>query len=184
MKMARPAILSFLCFTILLGVVYPLLVYGIAQLFFHHHAEGSLLKRANGSIIGSHWIGQDFQKPEYFHPRPSSAHYNAAHSQGSNLGPTSQKLIDVLKVRAEQYRLENKLPADAEIPADAVTASASGLDPHISIENAMLQAPRVAAARNMSVDAVKKVIESQAEEPFLGLFGTARVNVLRLNMAL
>lgn len=181
--MIRRSFVCFLSFTLLLGIGYPFLVYGIGWLFFPKHAQGSLVIH-NDTVVGSHWIAQEFQTPKYFHPRPSSANYDAAASMASNLGPTSQKLIDTLKQRATQYRLENKLAPNATVPADAVTASASGLDPHISIENAMIQAPRVAAARNKSVDEVKALIEKLSEGAFLGFLGTKRVNVLKINLAL
>ncbi len=184
MKILRSSCVLYVLFTVLLGIVYPFVVYGIGQLFFVHHAEGTLLWREDGAVVGSHWIGQDFQKPIYFHPRPSSNEYDGANSGGSNLGSTSQKLIDILQKRAMQYRLENNLAPEALIPADAVTTSGSGLDPHISIENALLQAPRIASARNQPVGKVRTLIEDLAEEPFLGLFGTQRVNVLVLNLAL
>lgn len=184
MKLWRTALTSFLLFTLLFGFGYPLFIYSIGQLFFPFHAEGALLRKSDGTLIGSHWIAQDFQKPEYFHPRPSSAHYNGASSQGSNFGPTSQKLIDTLRLRALQYRRENNLAPDTPIPADAVTASGSGLDPHISLSNALLQAPRIALARNKSLQDIQQKISQIAEEPFLGIFGTQRVNVLLLNLAL
>ncbi len=183
MKQFRIAFALLGLFTLLLGVGYPLFVCGIGQLLFPRHANGTIVM-AGGRVVGSHWIAQDFQKPQYFHPRPSSANYNGAASQGSNLGSTSAKLIAALKSRAEQYRLENGLSEGAPIPADAVTASASGLDPHISLENAKLQAPRVAKARSKPVDQVLALIDELAEDPFLGLFGSERVNVLQLNLAL
>ncbi len=183
MKPFRTAFVLLGLLTLLLGIAYPLFICGIGQLLFPHHAGGTIVT-SGGRVVGSHWIAQDFQKPHYFHPRPSSAHYNGAASQGSNLGPTSAKLIAALKARAEQYRLENGLSEGSPIPADAVTASGSGLDPHIGLSDARLQAPRVAKARSKPVDEVLALIDELAEEPFLGLFGSQRVNVLQLNLAL
>lgn len=180
----KPALLATLFFTLLLGMIYPLFLTGVGQLFFHRAANGSMMLDKNKQAIGSEWIGQNFTRPEYFHPRPSQADYDAAHSAASNLGPTSQKLIDALKERATAYRRENKLAAERLIPADAVTSSASGLDPHISVANALLQAPRIASARGISEDMVKKILEKHTEGPFLGLFGEPRINVLKINLAL
>lgn len=182
----RPAFLCLLLLTLLLGIIYPLFMYGIGQLFFHKTANGSLILQ-NGKVIGSEWIGQNFNQPTYFHPRPSSAGdkgYDAANSSGSNLGPTSQKLIDQIRDRATNYRAENQLGADILIPADAVTASASGLDPHISVENALLQASRIAQARNLPKEKIMQLIEKFTEGRDLGLFGEKRINVLRINLAL
>ena len=183
----KPAFISLVCLTLLLGVVYPVFIYGIGQLFFRYESNGSLYFDKNGKVIGSTLIGQNFTKPGYFHPRPSSAGdkgYDAAKSSGSNLGPTSQKLIKAVTQRVRAYRLENKLAVNAVIPIDAVTTSASGLDPHISIENALLQVPRIAAARGIPEKDVKKLIEAFREAPTWGIFGISRVNVLRLNIAL
>lgn len=180
----KPATISLLILTFLLGIVYPVFMYGVGQLFFHKKANGTLIYDRNGKVLGSEWIGQNFTKPEYFHPRPSSAGekgYDAAASSGSNLGPTSQKLADALKQRVSDYRSENELSSDILISADAVTASGSGLDPHISVANALLQAARVAQKRNISEKDVKKLIAEYTEK---GLLGKARVNVLRLNLAL
>jgi K+-transporting ATPase ATPase C chain len=170
-----------------LGVIYPLFVYGVGQLFFREKANGSLFVYHDGKVIGSECIGQNFLKPEYFHPRPSSAGangYDAAHSSGSNFGPTSQKLTDAMKQRVSAYRSENKLGIDVIIPMDAVTSSGSGLDPHIGIANALLQVSRIAAARNLPEQKVKDLIKEYKEGPTWGLFGEARVNVLKVNLAL
>ncbi|MFZ2446016.1 MAG: K(+)-transporting ATPase subunit C [Syntrophobacteraceae bacterium] len=173
-----------------LGVVlcgaYPLVVWGIGQVAFRHQANGSLIER-DGKIIGSGLIAQPFKGDQYFHPRPSAAGengYDAAGSAGSNLGPLSRKLIEQVKERVEAYRAENNLPPGAKIPADAVTASGSGLDPHISIRNAELQAARVGRARGMTEEDVKKYVARFSERPDLGIFGEPRVNVLELNLAL
>jgi K+-transporting ATPase ATPase C chain len=183
----KPALISLILLTLLLGIIYPLFMYGVGQLFFHRKANGTLFYYQNGKVLGSEWIAQGFTKPEYFHPRPSSAGdkgYDAANSSGSNLGPTSQKLADALKQRAGAYRSENKLSSDTPIPADAVTTSGSGLDPHISVTNALLQASRVASARSLAEGDVRDLIAKYTEGPTLGLFGESRINVLRVNLAL
>jgi K+-transporting ATPase ATPase C chain len=166
---------------------YPLIVTGISRAAFKDKADGSLIKDASGKIIGSALLGQNFSGEKYFHPRPSAAGangYDAASSSGTNLGPTSQKLADQIKDRVAAYRTTNGLPADQAVPADAVTASGSGLDPHISPENAKLQATRVAKARNLPVEKVRELIEAHTAKPDLGIFGDAGVNVLKLNLAL
>ena len=162
---------------------YPLLVTGIAQTAFKKQAAGSLITDKDGKVIGSALLGQNFAADHYFHPRPSAAGagYDAASSSGSNLGPTSQKLHDAIKELIVGYRTKNGLAADATVPADAVTASGSGLDPHISVKNAELQTARVAKARNLSVEKVKELISASAEQSF---FGPDAVNVLKLNLAL
>jgi len=182
----KPSFISLALLTLLLGIIYPLFIYGIGQLFFHKHANGSLLYK-NGTVVGSEWIAQGFSKAEYFHPRPSSAGtdgYDGANASGSNLGPTSQKLFDALQKRAADYRSENNLSSNTLIPADAITTSGSGLDPHISLANALLQAPRVASARHLSEEKVRDLISNYSEGATLWLFGEARVNVLRINLAL
>lgn len=182
----RTAVLATLALALLLCGIYPLAVWGVARVAFSHQANGSLLIR-DGRIVGSALIGQNFTSDRYFHPRPSAAGadgYDAASSGGSNLGPLSRKLMDQIKERAESYRAENGLPSDAEIPGDAVTASGSGLDPHISVRNAMLQAVRVATARAIAVERVHRAIEQTSEGPQLGFLGERRVNVLKLNLAL
>jgi K+-transporting ATPase ATPase C chain len=181
------AIVSTLLFAIVLCGLYPVVIWGISQLLFPHQANGSLIESSDRRIVGSEWLGQNFAAAKYFHPRPSAAGangYDASSSSGSNLGPTSQKLIDAVKARVATYRTENGLAADALVPGDAVTASGSGLDPHISVKNALLQAQRVATARNTSVNAVKAAIEKATEGPSLGILGEAGVNVLKLNLAL
>jgi potassium-transporting ATPase KdpC subunit len=182
----KSAILATLILAIMLCGIYPVVVWGIAQAVFPQQANGSLIN-PNGRVIGSSLIGQPFSGERYFHPRPSAAGsdgYDAASSGGSNLGPLSQKLMDQVKERVSAYRAENHIPEGVPIPADAVTASGSGLDPHISLRNAELQAARVASARGISADAVRKEISRSAEGPDLGFLGEAGVNVLRLNLAL
>ena len=166
--------------------IYPAVVWGLAQILFPDSANGSLV-RLDGKVVGSKLLAQNFTGAQYFHPRPSSAGdagYDAANSGGSNLGPTSKKLTETVKNRIDAYRAENNLNAVTPVPADAVTASGSGLDPHISLRNAYLQAPRVAKARGMSENAVKEKIKIYAEGRALGILGEPRVNVLKLNLAL
>jgi len=173
--------------TLLLGIIYPLLMTGIAQLAFPNQANGSLIRDSSGSVIGSSLLAQNFSNPEYFHPRPSAAGsdgYDASGSSGSNLGPSNQKLIDAVTDRTAAYRLENGLAAETLVPVDAVTTSASGLDPDISPANALLQAGRVAKARNISESQVRIVVDRYTEGRTLGILGEPRVNVLKLNLAL
>jgi K+-transporting ATPase ATPase C chain len=187
LKELLTATLTTLLFAVILCGLFPLIIFGAGQLFFPQQANGSLLESSDRRIIGSERLGQNFAGAKYFHPRPSSAGangYDAASSSGSNLGPTSRKLIDAVKQRAGAYRAENGLAADALIPADAVTASGSGLDPHISAKNAELQAVRVAKERNLGLDAVKAEIARATDGRSLGFLGEPGVNVLKLNIAL
>jgi len=234
----KPGLLMMVAITLLTGLVYPALVTGVAQIVFHDQANGSLLI-VNGQVIGSRLIAQNFSRPEYFHPRPSSAGpagYDPTATGGSNLGPTSAKLLngttrideqhhevvdfDGIKLRVVRYCLDNGIPVDSStplddfrgangelddvrlikafnddrspltitartpIPADAVTASASGIDPHISPRNAELQAARVAKARGIDVHSINEILAQHTEGRTLGLFGEPRVNVLELNLAL
>ena len=185
MKEFRTAALATASLAVIVCCLYPLSVWGLGQLLFPHQAGGSLLSEA-GTVVGSRLIGQGFIAPEYFHPRPSAAGagYDAAASGGSNLGPLSKKLLDAVGQRVSAYRKENSLARDALVPADAVTASASGLDPHISLENALLQAPRIAKARNISLETVQKKIREHTQGRDLLVLGEPRVNVLMLNMSL
>lgn len=186
-RQTRNAVLMLVVLTVLLGLIYPIVMTGIAQLLFPYQANGSLVKDSSGKVIGSALIGQNFADPKYFHPRPSAAGqngYDAAASGGSNLGPTNQKLIDAVKDRATTYREENGLAADAQVPADAVTASASGLDPDISPANAHIQVARVAKARGLSDAQVKALVDEHTQGRTLWIFGEPRVNVLELNLAL
>jgi K+-transporting ATPase ATPase C chain len=181
----KPAILMTIVLTVLTGILYPLAMTGVAQALFHKQANGSLIVR-NGTVIGSEIIGQNFTKPEYFHPRPSAAGsngYDAAASGGSNLGPTNPALADRLTKDAAQFRKDNPDFTGA-IPADAITTSASGLDPEISPANALAQAARVAEARKASKDAVENLVRANTRQRDLGFLGEPRVNVLQLNLAL
>jgi K+-transporting ATPase ATPase C chain len=180
-----PAIRINLFLTLALGVVYPLAVTGICQLAFSHQANGSLIT-VRGRVIGSKLIGQNFSRPEYFHPRPSAAGadgYDAASSGGSNLGPTSRKLADRVRAAVAKFRSENP-DYSGPIPADLLTTSASGLDPDISPASALAQAPRIALARGVPLEKVDRLIASLTEKPRLGLLGEPRVNVLAINLAL
>jgi K+-transporting ATPase ATPase C chain len=182
LKELKPAILITFVLTILTGILYPLAVTGIAQTIFHKQANGSLIE-CNGKIIGSEIIGQNFTKPEYFHPRPSQNTYDAANSGGSNLGPTNPALADRLKKDGDTFRKDNP-DYTGPIPADAITASASGLDPEITPANAIAQAARVAKARGVATDAVENLVAANTRQRDLGVLGEPRVNVLKLNMAL
>ena len=187
LKEILTSILATVVFAVMLCGIFPLIIFGAGQLFFPRQANGSLIESSDRRIIGSEWLGQNFAGAKYFHPRPSAAGangYDAASSSGSNLGPTSQKLIDAVKQRVEAYRAENGLTADALVPGDAVTASGSGLDPHITARNAELQAPRVAKERNLSLDAVKTEMAKATDGRSLGILGEPGVNVLKLNIAL
>ncbi|MGC4046839.1 MAG: K(+)-transporting ATPase subunit C [Armatimonas sp.] len=181
----RPALVSVGLLTLLTGVLFPGIITGIAAVAFPHQAHGSLITK-DGKVVGSALIGQAFTKPQYFQTRPSAAGsgYDGASSSGTNLGPTSAKQKKSISDLADAYRKANGLAKDAPVPADAVTSSASGLDPHISPENAKLQATRVAKARNKSVDDIQKLIESNTEGRSLGFLGDPGVNVLKLNLAL
>jgi K+-transporting ATPase ATPase C chain len=182
----RGAIVSTFVLAVVCCGVYPLVVFGISQALFRDKANGSLIVDPNGTVHGSRLLGQAFADPKYFHPRPSAAGngYDAASSGGSNLGPTSQKLNDAIKDRVDGYRKENGLNADEFVPADAVTASGSGLDPHISLRNAELQTPRVAKARAVSEEKLRELIRQNTDARDFGLLGDPGVNVLSLNRAL
>jgi len=182
----KVSVLATLALIIILCGVYPLVVWGIAQVAFPGQANGSLAA-CQGTLVGSRLLAQSFSDARYFHPRPSAAGevgYDGASSGGSNLGPLSRKLSDQVKERVAAYRTVNGLPGDTLIPGDAVTASGSGLDPHISLANARLQARRVARARNLGEDKVRRLMQDCIEGPDLGLLGEPGVNVLRLNLAL
>lgn len=181
----RASIAATLLLAVLCCGIYPAVVWAVGQGLFSHKANGSLV-RVDGKVAGSSLLAQGFTAPNYFHPRPSAAGqgYDAVSSGGSNLGPTSKKLIESVKERVDAYRAENGLTPDARVPADAVTSSASGLDPHISVRNATLQAARVAKARGIGEKDVLAKVGAHTEGRTLGFLGEPRVNVLTLNLSL
>jgi potassium-transporting ATPase KdpC subunit len=181
-----PALVMTVCLTVLTGIVYPLAVSGASSVLFSGKANGSFVK-VEGQVVGSSLLGQNFSDATYFWPRPSAAGtdgYDGLASGGSNLGPSNPKLLDAVRERADAYRTANHLDVDAPVPVDAVTASASGLDPDISVANARLQAGRVAEARGLGVQAVLELVAAHTETRPLGVLGEHAVNVLELNLAL
>jgi len=182
----RPAVLATLVLAVVCSGLYPLVVYGLGQALFRDKANGSLIVDQTGIVRGSKLLGQNFSDPKYFHSRPSAAGngYDAANSGATNLGPTSQKLRDAIRDRIAAYRSENGLSENQPVPADAVTASGSGLDPHISLQNADLQVPRVAKVRALSQDKVRELVRQNTDGRDLGFLGEPGVNVLQLNRAL
>src|SRR3990172_8618301 len=181
----RKSFVATLFLVVLFCGIYPVAVWVIAQGLIPHKANGSLVK-INGRVVGSSLLAQGFAGPAYFHPRPSAAGqgYDAANSSGTNLGPTSKKLIEDVKRRVADYRAEKGLTPDAPVPADAVPSSASGLDPHISVRNALLQSARVAKARGIGEKVVLAKVGAHTEGRTLGFLGEPRVNVLTLNLSL
>jgi len=182
----RGPVMSTLVLALICCGVYPLVVFAISQLLFRDQANGSLIVASDGAVRGSKLLGQAFSDPKYFHPRPSAAGngYDATSSGGSNLGPTSQKLKDAIQDRITAYRAENGLNETEPVPADAVTASGSGLDPEISLRNAELQVAHVAKARGLSENKVREFVQRNTDGRDLGVFGDPGVNVLQLNLAL
>jgi len=182
----RSAVISTFVLAVVCCGLYPLIVLGISHTFFRDKANGSLIVDPDGAVRGSKLLGQGFADAKYFHPRPSAAGngYDATSSGGSNLGPTSRKLNDAIKERLAAYRAENGLSESAPVPADAVTASGSGLDPHISLQNAELQIPRVVKARGVAEEKVHELIRQNTNGRDFGVFGEPGVNVLQLNRAL
>ena len=183
MKLLTQSIMLTIVLTVLTGVIYPLVVTGIAQLAFKDQANGSLIEK-NGQVVGSEFLAQQFTGEKYFWPRPSAGGYATVPSGASNKGPTSVDLQKAVEARVTAFRAAHKLAADAPVPADMVFASGSSLDPHISPEAAHLQVARVAAARGISEDQIKALVEKFIEGPQWGILGESRVNVLRLNLAL
>ena len=185
MLQLKRAVLVFTGLSIICGLIYPLGITAVSQVLFPRQSNASIIK--NGDIaIGSQLIGQLYTQPEYFHGRPSAIDppYDASNSTGSNLAPSSAKLMDLVNRRIELVRKENSLPSDMPIPPDLVLASASGLDPHISVDAALLQAPRIAGQRTIARSVVEEIIQQNTEKPFLGIWGSERVNVLQANIAL
>lgn len=185
MLQLKRSILVFAGLSIICGLIYPLGITAVSQALFPRQSNASIIK--NGDIvIGSQLIGQLFTHAEYFHGRPSATDppYDASNSSGSNLAPSSAKLLEQVNVRLEQIRKENGLSSNMPVPADLILASASGLDPHISAEAALLQAPRISRERKIPQSVIEKIVEQNVENPFLGIWGMQRVNVLRLNIAL
>lgn len=185
MLQLKRSLLAFLWLSLICGLIYPLAITMTAQAVFQEKANGSVMKQGS-QIMGSQWIGQLFTSPAYFHGRPQASDppYDASNSGGSNLAPSSAKLIGQAQKRIQQIRGENSLPPDAKIPADLVLTSASGLDPHISPASAELQVRRIATERKISEADLRKMIRRYTEQPLLGIWGQERVNVLLLNLTL
>ena len=185
MKQLKRAVLVFAGLSLICGLIYPLMITAVSQAIFPRQSNANTIK--NGDvIIGSQLIGQLFTGPKYFHGRPSATDtpYDASNSGGSNLAPSSAKLLEQVQTRIEQVRRENRLPANTPIPADLVLASASGLDPHISVDAALLQVPRIAQERKITLLDIEKMIHQNTQHPFWGIWGKERVHVLNLNIAL
>ncbi|TFE69649.1 K(+)-transporting ATPase subunit C [Methylacidiphilum caldifontis] len=170
--------------TLILGGLYPLTIYIIGKILFPYQSEGSLIKDPSGKIVGSALIGQNFESPWYFHPRPSASDYDGLNSGGSNLAPSSLTLLQTVKERIQRYRKENSLSTTTLVPSDAVFASASGLDPHISLANALLQVPRISHERKADIKTIEQLVFKYTQGPIAGVFGERVVNVLLLNLEL
>ena len=185
MRHVKQAILVFIVFSVLCGLVYPFLITAVSQFIFPWRSNGSIITSGN-QIFGSELIGQKFNSSKYFHGRPSATDpaYNASASGGSNSGPSNAKFRDEVMKRIEEVRNDNGLPSNVPIPADLVLTSASGLDPHISVESAMLQVKRIAREREVSEPKVKEMVSQSIEHRLLGIWGQPRVNVLKLNLAM
>jgi potassium-transporting ATPase KdpC subunit len=183
MKTAFQSMMIFICFTIITGLVYPLLMTGISQLAFPYQANGSMVRIA-GKTVGSEWIGQNYTNDIYFHGRASSLNYQADNSGGFNYGPGSSNLIVMVSNRMRDIRSREGLTPTDTIPPDMALASGSGLDPDISLENAMIQSKRVASARRMDLKVVQDAVLMNADQPLLGVIGVVKVNVLKLNLVL
>jgi K+-transporting ATPase ATPase C chain len=181
----KRSILVFAGLSIICGLIYPLAITAVSQVIFPRQSNASIIKQGD-KIIGSELIGQQFTSPDYFHGRPSAINppYDASNSSGSNLAPSSAKLLEQVKTRVEQVRKENSLPSNTAVPADLALASASGLDPDISVEAALLQIPRIFRERKIPESVVEKIVHQNTENPFLEIWGMPHVNVLRLNIAL
>jgi len=183
MKKFKTSLRVYLTFTILLGLIYPLTMTFIAQMLSPDKANGSLIVKDN-RLLGSRLIGQKFTQAKYFHSRPSTVDYNATSSGASNLGPASRKLMDAVTERIKNSRVEYNLSPDERIPADMALSSASGLDPHITMENALIQAKRVSKTRGVSEEEIIEMIKNNIDKDFIGIWGEKGINVLKLNMAL
>lgn len=184
-KLVKTSVVFFFIATIILGVIYPFFTYLIGSVFFHHKAQGSLVYDSKKRIIGSELIGQKFSSEKYFHSRPSRSDspYDPMSPSNANYGPTNKKLYGLIEQDIKNYKQENST-VELPLPIDAITASASGLDPDISLQNALLQVPRVAKSRGISTEYVIKIINEHRKKRFLNILGQERVNVLRLNLAL
>jgi len=182
MKKILLSIRVYLIFTVLLGFIYPFVVTVIVQIILPYQANGSIISK-NGKVIGSKLIGQNFSNPEYFHSRLSANNYDGVNSGGTNFGPSSRKLMDSTAEKIAKVRQENGLSSDTQIPSDMVLSSASGLDPHISLQSALLQVNRISKIRGIAVKDLKKMINNNTDPDFIGIWGCSGVNVLKLNLA-
>jgi K+-transporting ATPase ATPase C chain len=182
MKQIKSALLMFVVFSIILGIIYPVVITGISQVAFPHQANGNLIT-VDGNVVGSELIGQNFSNPEYFRGRPSAINYDSSVSGGSNLGPTNQELMEQIDQRIQKIKSEESLPSNSTVPADMVLSSGSGLEGYIYVDSARLQVPRIARARGLSETEVENAISNNVESSWPGT-GSPMVNVLKLNIAL